>query len=437
MYNLGKNSYPVKRHALDQVLKGLNHSKVVALVGPRGVGKTTLCRYLSEKLGMRYVSLDDPLWRDYARNYPSKFVEEMDGGIIDEVQKFPELINAIKYLVDFDEKLGRFLITSSVNLFTIGVAPDSMAGRVANIKIYPLSIGEVQGLDRSNSLVDFALHGSFPSQYRVPKSYDLRHRLMAGGYPESLAFYPKSLHRKWYTRHISEVFKRDLADVRRGYEICDLEKLLKIIALSTSGNLEADDWSAALQVSKEKLLNSLEILENLLFIRGLRPWRKDTTIIPFTKIPKIHFLDSGLRFALIERDPPFVFTDKKLYLSVLKSFVYSEVLKMARASKESIRLAYYSGKSTEVDIIIKGWNEKIAAIQVTAGSDLSDQDFRSLKTVQKAYGDDFTNGVLLYDGEEVVSYGDRHYAMPFRMLWSDCKSLLSTSDLLDVAQGGA
>ena len=437
MYHLQENSYPVKRHALDQVLEGLDICRVVALVGPRGSGKTTLCRYLSEKLGMRYVSLEDPLWRDYARDHPTKFIEEMGRGIIDEVQKFPALIDAIKYSVDFNTQSGRFIITSSVNLFTPGVAPDTMAGRVATVKLYPLSIGELQGLDRSSSLVDFALHGSFSSQLRVSKNYDLRHRLMAGGYPESLAFYPQSLHREWYTRHISEVFKRDLADVKREHEICDLKKLLKIIALSTSGNLEADDWSHALQVSTKTLFDSLEILENLLFIRGLRPWRKYTTIIPFTKMPKIHFLDSGLRFALIERDPPFVFTDKKLYLSILKSFVYSEVLKMARASKETIRLAYYSGKNTEVDIIIKGWSQKIAAIQVKAGSALSDQDFRSLKTVQKAYGAHFTNGILLYDGEEVVSYGDRHHAMPFHMLWSDCKSLFSSSDLLDVAQGGA
>ena len=127
MNNTERVQHP--RHAESLLLTALSDTRIVALVGPRQSGKTTLARKLACQRQMRFITLDDEQSRQFANDDPTGFLRNMDSAVIDEIQRAPDLILGIKRLVDEDTTPGRFLITGSVDLFKGMLAPDSLAGR--------------------------------------------------------------------------------------------------------------------------------------------------------------------------------------------------------------------------------------------------------------------------------------------------------------------
>src|ERR1700694_2776040 len=126
-----------------RIREDLSDTRVVLLSGPRQAGKTTLAKKVAER-GARYLTLDDANTLAAARSDPTGFVRGLDRATIDEIQRVPELILAIKQSVDEDPRPGRFLLTGSANLLTIPRVADSLAGRMAIIDLFPLSVFEVQ-----------------------------------------------------------------------------------------------------------------------------------------------------------------------------------------------------------------------------------------------------------------------------------------------------
>ena len=152
----------VTRYAEARVRVALTDTRIVAVVGPRQSGKTTLVRRIAEHDGRPFITLDDEQSRRFARDDPVGFVRGLDKVVIDEVQRSPDLILALKKAVDEDNRPGRFLITGSVDLFRGSISPDSLAGRVETTELLPLSQAEIAGLSPSRFL-DRAFDGDFPS----------------------------------------------------------------------------------------------------------------------------------------------------------------------------------------------------------------------------------------------------------------------------------
>src|SRR3546814_6920706 len=134
--------YP--RAATSRVTTGLGDNPVVMINGPRQCGKTTLVRSLSTT-GRPYLTLDDDTTLAAARTDPAGFVRDLDTVTIDEVQRAPDLLRAIKRSVDDDRRPGRFLLTGSANVLTMPRVADSLAGRMEVVTLLPLAQAEVQG----------------------------------------------------------------------------------------------------------------------------------------------------------------------------------------------------------------------------------------------------------------------------------------------------
>lgn len=155
----------VPRHVEAQVRTALADTRVVAIIGPRQSGKTTLARKLARDDGRTYFTLDDDATRLFARNDPAGFLRGHDRAVIDEIQRAPGLVLAIKKIVDEDTRPGRFLITCSADLFAGAIAPDSLAGRVQTIELLPLSQAEIERRPPS-SFLDAAFRGTTPRAFR-------------------------------------------------------------------------------------------------------------------------------------------------------------------------------------------------------------------------------------------------------------------------------
>ena len=152
----------VARHAEARVRLALTDTRIVAIVGPRQSGKTTLARRIANDEGRAFVSLDDDQSRRFAQDDPAGFVRGLRNIVIDEIQRAPNLILALKKEVDEHPDPGRYLITGSVDLFRGAVSPDSLAGRVETVELLPFSQAEIAGAAPPRFL-DRAFAGDFPA----------------------------------------------------------------------------------------------------------------------------------------------------------------------------------------------------------------------------------------------------------------------------------
>jgi len=154
------------------------------LARPRQAGKTTLVRQISGN-GARYLTLDDELTLMSARNDPVGMIRSLDRAVIDEIQRAPSLLLAIKKSVDEDRRPGRFLLTGSANLMSLPTVADSLAGRMETLLLLPLSQSEIEG--QSTNWLDSVFAGRIPQSGEKALGSDLVDRVLSGGYPEAIS----------------------------------------------------------------------------------------------------------------------------------------------------------------------------------------------------------------------------------------------------------
>ena len=145
------------RRIESRVAESLQDTPVILLAGPRQAGKTTLVRQTARDNGLRYLTLDDEITLLSAREDPVGMVRSLDRAVIDEIQRAPQLLLAIKKSVDEDRRPGRFLLTGSANLMALPTVADSLAGRMETLSLLPLSQSEIQG--RAANWIDCAFAG--------------------------------------------------------------------------------------------------------------------------------------------------------------------------------------------------------------------------------------------------------------------------------------
>ena len=127
-----------------RIAEAMLDTPVVLLAGPRQAGKTTLVRQIAEQQGLRYLTMDDGLTLLSAREDPVGMVRSLDRAVLDEIQRAPELLLAIKKSVDEDRRPGRFLLTGSANLMALPTVADSLAGRMETLSLLPLAQSEIE-----------------------------------------------------------------------------------------------------------------------------------------------------------------------------------------------------------------------------------------------------------------------------------------------------
>ena len=398
-----------------RIREDLSDTRVVLLSGPRQAGKTTLAKKVAER-GARYLTLDDANTLAAARSDPTGFVRGLDRATIDEIQRVPELILAIKQSVDEDPRPGRFLLTGSANLLTIPRVADSLAGRMAIIDLFPLSVSEVQ--KHQPHFLKAAFQGRVPESKKPLIGEELMKVVLAGGYPEARARKGWSRQRAWCLDYARAVVERDVRDIAQVEKLQQLPRLLRALAHHSGQLLNYSKLGAPLGLSHVTTQKYAGIFEQLFLTRVLPPW-SNNELSRLIKTPKLHFLDSGLLAALRELSPAGLAADRGPFGALLETFVFSEVLKAASWSDQRFSFSHYRDKEqNEVDIVVEDQERKIVGLEVKASATVSSSDFAGLRKLSEAAGKRFTSGLVLYDGNTLIPWGPNLWAAPISSLWA-------------------
>lgn len=400
------------------IREALSESRVVALLGPRQVGKSTLARQLiSEGWSARYITLDDELTLDTARDDPAGFIAGIEGpAVIDEIQRAPGLMLAIKMRVDTDLTRGQFLITGSANLVALKTVQDALPGRVDYLRLFAFSQAEIEQVPRP-PLLERLKEGKVPTITGAPVgSGAYAARLTAGGYPEAIQRKPPARLRffRGYARSLLDRELPYLADLRRP----DVPlPLLNLIASRSAGILNVASLARDLNVDENTALSHLKLLEDLMLIRRIGPWYRNLGQRQI-KAPKVLLTDPGLLCGLIGADRDGLASDPTLRGSVFETAVVTELMKLASSSPAPPELFHYrDAKQREVDLLLEWPDGSIVAVEVKAGSNVGNDDLRSLRYLRDKLGAKFKAGVVINCGADTLPFGDRILSVPLQALW--------------------
>lgn len=334
----------IKREAKEIVEQISNTFRVLLVTGPRQVGKTTL---LTECLpeGMNYVTLDDEILRDQARNNPKTFLQEHPWPLlIDEVQYAPQLFPYIKMNVDKYNERGMYWLTGSQQIKLMKNIQESLAGRVGIVKLNSFTYSEIVG----NEEKDLFDPVNFKKTDEMINVNDLYERIFQGGMPE-LYDVPNLKKRDYFNAYVETYLSKD---VKEQLDIVDMPTFKKFMVSVASRNGEQLNYSNIaneIGITDKTVKAWLNILVNSGIVYLLEPFM-NSKLKRITHIPKIVFMDTGLCSYLAGWESARDLQLSEVSGHYLETYVISEIIKSYDNVGKEPRISYYRDKEkNEID----------------------------------------------------------------------------------------
>jgi uncharacterized protein len=405
------------RHAQRLVLEALTDTRVVFVGGARQVGKSTLARGIAQgPHPAAELSLDNQATRETALADPEGLVAGLSGpAFIDEIQRAPDLLLAIKDAVDRDRTPGRFLLTGSANVVTARKVKDALTGRMEMIPLWPLAQSEIHG--SSLNFVD-ALFAAQPP--RVVGALVGRGAFVdvvaAGGYPEARARSGRRRAR-WFASYLDTTLDRDLREISDAHKLHEVPRLLRLLASQAANVLSYRAVAAKLDLTHDTVREYVGLLQTVFLVRLLPAWRPGIGARE-TQAPKAYLVDSGLLVHLLGADEHRITADDQITGKALENFAVTEVLKHSDWADIETRAYHYRRRDEEIDLVLESRTGEIVAIEIKAAASIGRRDLRAMERLRDSRGERFKAGVVLYAGAQTIPLGERLWAVPVSGLWA-------------------
>jgi predicted AAA+ superfamily ATPase len=407
----------IERHLRPRVLEALDDTRVVVVLGARQVGKSTLVQDVAT--GDRpatILTLDDQATREAAAADPTGFIAGLvTPVVIDEVQRVPDLLLAVKMRVDRDPAAGQFLLTGSANILTAPRIADALTGRAEYLRLSPFSQGELRGV--VEHFVPLLFAGRWPQVTSPDVGRPAYAGLVAtGGYPAVMAR-TATRRARFFDSYVDTIIQRDLHTIAQVHDQANIRNLLSAIASTSASLLNFESLARDLGLSPNTVRAHAALLDTLFLTARLEAWSANL-LGRVIKTPKAYVADSGLLCHLIGADADRLVEDAGLAGMVFETFVAMELRRQIAWQENAPRQFHYRDRDgREVDIVLERSDGTVAAVEVKTAASVSSSDFRGLRHLRDKLGDRFKAGVLLYTGESTVPFGDGLAAVPLCGLW--------------------
>ena len=408
--------YP--RWLAQNIENALDNRRVVILSGARQTGKTTLTEQI-KGVGFELRTLDDTDLLNLALSDPKGFVKTTAKTlIIDEIQKAPKLIPEIKMAVDKDNRNGQFLLTGSVNLQTMPSVTESLAGRVKNLRLRPLTNGEILG--KKPDFLARAFGKDFPafiSGYDKRAIFELAFR---GGYPEAIRSKDFGERREWHKDYIQTLLDYDLADIANIRRRDAIGELLPILLAWSAKFMDMNAIGASLALNKVTLDSYVNWLLSLFIFDKVSPWLK-TDYDRVGRKAKLYASDTGLMTSVLGWNLDEVMLDVDRSGKLMETFVFQELAAQADLENKYNLFQYRDRVNREIDFLIERDDGPLLGIEVKAGHNVSRKDFAPQEWFRENIIKDKKPyiGLVLYSGDRVIRFDDNLLAVPTAALWTE------------------
>ena len=412
------------RHIADLLDRSLRNFPVVILTGPRQVGKSTLVEAWAARQHARYLTLDDRAALDRALADPDGFLAAQEGSlVVDEVQRAPDLLRAVKRIVDRDRRPRRFLLTGSAHLSTLSGVAETLAGRAAVHELHPFSWAERTRKPAASTIDDlFEAASSTELVQRWKRSspaarrLEMIDRIMTGGYPTPSLMRDEDVRRTWFASYQQTYIERDLRDLTSLENLPAFGRLLALLSLRTGNLLNVSDLARDAQLSTGTARRYLALLAQTYQVFLLQPYFANVGK-RLVKTPKVYVTDSGLGCYLAAVDTWETLERQHRVGAMVETFAAGELRKLLALAPGKTHLWYWRQEhGHEVDFLLERAGE-VVGVEVKSGSGAAASDLSGLKSCEAALGRVWRLGVLLYGGTEVLALDRKTLAVPFSIFF--------------------
>jgi hypothetical protein len=364
----------IKREIEPKIKELAKQYGVISISGPRQSGKTTLAKKIFPK--HEYINFENLQELEKIKADPKNFIDSIKKGIIiDEAQKYPDILSYIQISIDENYIPGKFIITGSQNLLLLNKVSQSLAGRVALVKLLPLNITE---LKKADQLEDNYIKQIFKGFY--PAIYDKNFQIS-----------------EYYNNYISTYIERDVRTIKNIGDLSTFSKFMQVLATRIGQILNLSDISAALGISYNTINSWISILEASYIVFILQPHFKNLgkRII---KSPKIYFTDIGLATHLLRLDTEKELSNYYALGSLFENMVIVDIYKDIINQRSSTKLFFFRDKTAnEVDLLIDKGIE-IEPVEIKSSKSFNKVFLKGIQYYNALGGGE--TGSIIYTGEE-------------------------------------
>lgn len=415
----------IRRYLQHLILESLKHFPVVLLTGARQVGKSTLAQeVIGKNWEARYLTLDDRAVLDGALRDPEGLISATPTPVVlDEIQRAPDLLRAIKRRVDRERIAGQYLLTGSANLMTLASVSETLAGRVALYTLMPFGWPERMERPIPTILQDlFEAQTSSALLKKLPKTTGVDTRkmivscILGGGYPDPALMKSSEMRHRWFDSYRQTYLERDLLSIKSIENIPDFNRLLSLVAFRTGGLLNLSDLSRESGLPFTTLRRYMNLLEVTYQVFLLTPYHANIGK-RLVKTPKLFMNDTGMACYLRGIDDWAALEHQGQVGSMVETWAASEILKLMTVTDHRFHFYFWrTHAGHEVDFLIE-FGGKLVAIEVKWSSRVDESVLSSLERCHDALAGKLLRSVILYGGTEIVPLSPKITAIPFAVFF--------------------
>lgn len=417
---MSRSTHYLHRWLTLRLREAVEQHPVVVLTGARQVGKSTLLRGSEPFSAWRYLSFDDLSLVEQARQNPEGLWAGVDEIVLDEVQKAPEVLQAVKLAVDISERRRRFVLSGSANLMLMKEVSESLAGRAVYATLEPMALGEMEGqAEAPVGKLDDLLSGRFPEE-QVIDVVDPLPQMLRGFMP---ALVPLQVTEdesrrnaavlQWWEGYVATYLERDLRQMSQVSSLVDFRKLMELLALRSGQLLNQSDLGRDARLPQSTTNRYLNLLEASHLFQRIPAYASSHTT-RLLKSPRIYWSDPALAVFLSgyfdldslrkSRELGFFFeTLVCLHLRILAA----ELLPKAKL------FSWRTTKGEEIDFVLEH-GRRLIGVEVKMADEVGYRDTAGLRSFLEA--NPHAAGVLIYTGSRIRRLDEKIVALPWTWL---------------------